>query len=120
MKISNIRVGEYSSSEYLLSTVVDSLYSSVLSAINKLVTTFFGLLRSLSVPSDSIDYTILALSAFDLLLCLIGDILFINLISAYQARVMHIFLEIPRKYALYLNSQCETYIAELQVSCICV
>ncbi len=54
------------------------------------------------------------MSAFDLLLCLVGDLFFIKLISRYHERVMHIFLEIPRKYALFLNSECESYIADLQ------
>ncbi len=94
---------------------MDSLYSSLLEASTVLVNIFFSLLGSLSVPSDVIDYLILCLSAFDLLLCLVVDIVFIRMISWYHMRVMHIFLEIPRKYALFLNSQCETYIAELQV-----
>jgi len=115
VKISKLSIENYKDSEYLLNTAVDSLYSSLLAACNKLVQVFIDLLKSLCIPSDFVDYLIICCSGFDLLLILIGDIIFIKFISRYQTRVMHIFLEIPRKYALFLNAQCETYIAELQV-----
>ncbi len=115
MRVSKLPLTAVSSSSYLVNTVVDTLYSSLLSKLDVLASAFYDLMSSLSVPSDAVDYVILALSAFDLLVCLVGGIVFIKMISKYQGKVMHIFLEIPRKYALYLNGECETYVAELQV-----
>lgn len=102
------------SSIYLLDTVVDSLYSTFLSSLDNLSSIFYNLLISLSIPADAIDYTIIGLTGFDLLLCLVGGYFMIKLISAYEDRVLHIFLEVPRRVVLCLNNQCETYVADLQ------
>lgn len=115
MKISEIQSSAFASSLYLLNTAIDSLYSTLLSGIKDLCSIFYDYLGSLSISSDAIDYSILSLSGFDLLVCLIGGYILIKLIGTYEDKVMHVFLEVPRKIVLSLNSQCETYIAELQV-----
>ena len=115
MKISKLDPAEYKKSEYLLDTAIDSIYSSLIDANDVLISIFFKLLGSLSIPSDVIDYMIVSLSAFDLLLCLVVDIIFIKFISKYHMKVMNTLLEVPRRYIIFLNGQCENYIAELQV-----
>ena len=94
---------------------MDSLYSSLIGAIDNFMREFFNYLKSSLKNSDATDYVILALLGFDLIICLIVDIIFSKYIASYEVKVMDTFLEVPRKYTLYLNGQCETYIAELQV-----
>lgn len=103
-------------SEYLLHTAVDSLYSSLLGANDALVDIFFSKLKVSSKPSNTIDCLIFAFLLADLVICMGADIIFIWLISGYQDLIMNIFLEIPRKYVLYLNTQCENYTAEYRVA----
>jgi len=115
VRIGKLELNECKDNEYLIHTVVDSLYSSLIDSIDSIVQSLFDNLKSSSAKSGIIDYVLLSLIAFDLVICLIVDIIFTKYIANYQVKIMDIFLDIPRKYTLFLNNQCETYLAELQV-----
>ncbi|MDR3547492.1 MAG: hypothetical protein P4M11_04335 [Candidatus Pacebacteria bacterium] len=94
---------------------MDSLYSSLIPGLTRLHSIFLSLLSRLSVSSDTIDYLIIGFSAFDLFICLAVDWVLGKFIEKYEDKVMHIFLEMPRKYMIQLNAQCESFVGELQV-----
>jgi len=105
----------FNKEKWLLFTGVDSLYSSLIYGAQKLINIFQNLLGRLSISSDTIDYFILSMSATDLFICLVIGWILSKFIESYEGRIMHIFLELPRKYMIQLNAQCENFISELQV-----
>jgi len=115
IKISKVNEENYESSQYLIHTVVDSLYSSLLETMKKLADIFFEEIINSSRISSTIDILTFTFMLTDLIICLGADIIFIYYISRYQSVIMTIFLEIPRKYVIFLNAQCESYTAEFRV-----
>ena len=116
ISISKLTEANYLENYYLLDTIIDSLYSSLLDAENKLIGIYYDHLEKLSKPSDWIDCFIFSFVIIDLFICLIFDIIVIAYIKDYQIRTMDVFLELPRRYVVYLNSRCESYATELLVS----
>ena len=114
-KLGKFAMGDIPPAKWLLSMAVDSLYSSLLYGLQSLFDIFLNLLFRLSVTSDLIDYFILFLSSFDLFICLAIGWILSRFIQRYEEKIMHVFLELPRKYMIYLNAQCENFISELQV-----
>lgn len=115
MRVGKLELGECEDSSHLIDTAVDSLYSSLTNSVDSVTQALFDHLKSSSAKSDALDFVILSSLAVDLVICLIVDIIFTKYIASYEVKIMDIFLDVPRKYALFLNNQCETYLAELQV-----
>jgi hypothetical protein len=47
---------------------------------------------------------------------LVGGLLLIRRIANYEEKIMHVFLEVPRKTVLQYNTTCEVYTSEIQVN----
>ncbi len=107
-------MGDQTTARWLLSTIVDSLYSTLLGAWDRLGEVFLGLLHRVSVQADSVDYTLIVMAACLLMAGLVAGGVSAKLIGHYEDKVMQIFIDMPRKYVVYLNSQCENFISELQ------
>eukprot|EP01022_Parablepharisma_sp_SALTPOND_P002434 TRINITY_DN109_c0_g3_i1.p1 TRINITY_DN109_c0_g3~~TRINITY_DN109_c0_g3_i1.p1 ORF type:complete len:838 (-),score=56.32 TRINITY_DN109_c0_g3_i1:1041-3554(-) len=114
-KIGKLTSTDFSTAHWLLYTSVDSLYTTLISDLQVLFNIFLDLLSRLSITSDAIDYLILSLSSFDLFICLLAGWILSKFIERYEDKIMHVFLELPRKYMIVLNAQCENFVSELQV-----